>query len=288
MIISFYIFCFSAVDANISDVGIYGGGAIYKNLDTTIEDLKSSGINEVIIWNLWVETNGDLNFNLEFPVVSNGQYVGETTYPDFQSQLKSLKSASSHVKILTISIGSSAGNVFGNIEKLIESEGTGTDSTLYKNFSALRRALPTIDQIDFDDEQNYDLKSMKQFSLMLSELGYHIDFCPYGNMTFWLREAIDINKKKPVTVVAMHLQNYAGGVGNDACYWQAQSSVPVYPGYSVSDKTPADVSTTLQGLTCEIQGSWVWIYDQLGSTGLDDATQEYAHAIRLGIKRVSD
>ena len=213
--------------------------------------------------------------------------MGEASYPEFQSQLQSLKSSPSRVKTLTISIGSSAGNVFGNIEKLIESEGTGADSTLYKNFLALKKALPTIDQIDFDDEQNYDSQSMEAFSLMLSRLGYHIDFCPYGNMEFWTQEALTINQDKPGTVVAMHLQNYSGGAGNDACYWQEKSSIPIYPGYSSSDKSPSDLTEALQSLSCDIPGSWVWIYDKLASSDSNTETQEYAHAIRMGVQRDS-
>ena len=39
---------------------------------TPINELKNSGFNTVIVWTIHIESNGDLGFNGEFPLVQNG------------------------------------------------------------------------------------------------------------------------------------------------------------------------------------------------------------------------
>ena len=64
-------------------VGILGGGPVYKHIQKNIEELKHSGFNELIVWSVEVDTTGDLNLNGEFPLTSEGDYIGNATYPDF-------------------------------------------------------------------------------------------------------------------------------------------------------------------------------------------------------------
>src|SRR5262249_5513148 len=67
--------------------GIFGGGPFYINASNNINEIKNSGFTEAIVWNIEVKPNGDLNFNGEFPLVSNGAYVGNQTHPDFPSNM---------------------------------------------------------------------------------------------------------------------------------------------------------------------------------------------------------
>ena len=96
----------------LMNIGIYGGGGIYKKLDASIPELKTSGMTEVIVWNIWVKDSGDLNFNMEFPLVEDGKYVGDQTYPDFADAMKSLKGIGSSIRTLSFGIGSSAGDIY--------------------------------------------------------------------------------------------------------------------------------------------------------------------------------
>ena len=60
---------------------------------------------------------------------------------------------------------------YNNIESLVASQGTGPGSMLYKNFQALKNAVPGIDAINDDDEQTYDLNSSTNFANMLGGFG---------------------------------------------------------------------------------------------------------------------
>ena len=67
--------------------GIFGGGPFYKNAANNITEIENSGFTEAIVWSVEVSSTGDLNFNGEFPLTSNGVYVGNQTYPDFPAQM---------------------------------------------------------------------------------------------------------------------------------------------------------------------------------------------------------
>lgn len=74
-----------------ADSGVYGGGPFYNNAPASINELKSSGFKNVIVWTIHIESDGSLGFNGEFPIVSNGSYIGGSQYPNFTSDVASLK-----------------------------------------------------------------------------------------------------------------------------------------------------------------------------------------------------
>src|SRR5579872_4439475 len=84
--------------------GIFGGGPFYKNA-SSITEIENSGFTEAIVWSVEVSSTGDLNFNGEFPLTSGGAYVGDQYYPNFASDMATLKQGT--VKRVTFSIGSS-------------------------------------------------------------------------------------------------------------------------------------------------------------------------------------
>ena len=264
--------------------GIYGGGPIYKDSSVTIPNLASSGFAEVIVWNIAVTGKGDLNFNYEFPLVSDGKYIGDKTHPDFVSNMSSLKSTVSSVKRLTFSIGSSNFGVFQEIKKLVNSKGTGPTSTLYKNFHALRTAIPEVDCIDFDDENCYDTDSMVDFAVMLGEIGFSVSFCPFTNAEFWKGVADRVNTQRPGTVIAVHLQCYSGGASNSPCNNWDFGDIPVYPGLASSDDSPDTVKDKMSAWhkQCGITGGFIWIYDKFYT--VPDKAQKYASAIETAVE----
>src|SRR5439155_14714359 len=67
--------------------GIFGGWPFYINATNNIAEIENSGFTEAIVWSVEVKTNGDLNFNGEFPLTSNGLYIGDQTHPDFAANM---------------------------------------------------------------------------------------------------------------------------------------------------------------------------------------------------------
>ena len=274
-----------AAAAQTGYVGILGGGPVYKHIPINIRELKKSGFNELIVWSVEVNSTGDLNLNGEFPLTSAGAYIGNETYPDFPTDLAKIKQGA--VTRVTLSIGSSNYGDWEDIKSLVESQGTGKDSILYKDFAALKAALP-VDAIDFDDENSYDSSSTVKFAVMLGKLGYHVTMDPYTNAGYWTSVVSKINNRRAGTVDGIHLETYAGGEGNSPCSseWNF-GSVPVYPG--VSDQpsappylTPAEARAAMHKWRkqCGITGGWLWIFDQIAGTGL---VRKYAHAITRGL-----
>jgi hypothetical protein len=266
-------------------VGILGGGPVYKEPNpVNVHELRNAGFNELIVWSVEVGATGDLNLNGEFPLTSKGKYIGDQTWPKFARSLRNIKTGA--VTRITFSIGSSNYGDFENLKTLVDSQGTGKKSILYKDFAALAAALP-VDAIDLDDENSYDSESTIKFALMLGGLGYHVTMNPYTNNSYWTSVVSQINTQMPGLVDAIHLQNFAGGGGNNPCSGWDFGDVPVYPG--LSDQTsappyssPAQAESRLANWhsQCGISGGWLWIFDQIAGT---DQVKEYAKDMTKGV-----
>jgi len=260
--------------------GIFGGGPLYINAATNITELENSGFTEVIVWSVEVKTNGDLNFNGEFPITSNGVYVGDQLHPDFASNMALLKQGT--VKRITFSIGSSNFGDWQDIKALVNSQGTGKDSILYKDFAALKAAIPSLDAIDFDDENSFDLPTTVAFGVMLGQLGYHVNPDAFDNNSYWQNVVSQTNAQLPGTVDGVHLQAYAGGSGNNPCVGWDFGDVPVWPGLWDLNDTPAQVQSIMTGwnMQCGINGGFMWLYDDFVGNGL---AAQYASAINNAV-----
>ena len=267
-------------------VGILGGGPVYMHNRTNLKELKNAGFNELIVWSVEVGASGDLNLNGEFPLTSGGKYIGDQKWPQFARDLKNIKMGGNVTRI-TLSIGSSNFGDFQNLKALVDSQGTGRKSILYRDFAALAAALP-IDAIDLDDENGYDSESTIKFALMLGKLGLHVTMNPYTNNSYWQSVVSQINSQTPGLVDGIHLQTFAGGGGNSPCAseWDF-GGVPVYPG--LSDQTsappytdPQQAKAKLAGwhAQCGITGAWLWIFDQIQGTR---QPKQYARAMTKGV-----
>lgn len=255
---------------------LFGGGPFYINATNNISEIKNSGFTEVVVWNIEVKANGDLNFNGEFPLVSGGAYIGNQTHSDFASNMALLKTGT--VKRITFSVGSSNVGDWQDVKALVQAQGTGSSSILYKNFQALKAAIPAVDALDFDDENSFDQSSTVQFAVMLGRLGYHVALDPFDNASYWQSVASSTNAQLSGTVDSVHLQTYAGGSGNNPCSGWGFGSVPVWPVLWDQDDTPSQVAAAVAGdhSQCGTSGAFIWLYDDFVGNGL---AAQYASAI---------
>ena len=270
----------ATASAQTGFTGIFGGGPLYINATNNIAEIENSGFTEAIVWSVEVKTNGDLNLNGEFPLTSNGVYIGDQTHPDFAANMATLKQGT--VKRVTFSIGSSNFGDWQDIKALVNSQGTGMDSILYKDFAALKAAIPALDAIDFDDENSFDSASTIAFGVMLGQLGYHVVPDAFDNSSYWKNVVAQINTQLPGTVDGVHLQAYAGGSGNNPCVGWDFGDVPVWPGLWDLNDTPSQVQSIMSGWNsqCGINGGFMWLYDDFVGNGL---AAQYASAINNAV-----
>lgn len=277
----------SAAAAATGYSGLYGGGPMYKHSASNLSEIQNSGFTEIIVWSVQVTAAGDLNLNGEFPLTSGGVYVGNNTWPNFAADLAAMKQGSA--KRITFSVGSSNANPsdFDHVKALVQAQGTGSGSILYKAFQALKQALPTVDAIDFDDESTYDAGTMTQFAVMLGGLGYHVTMSPYTRASFWTSVVSSINTQLPGTVDGVHLQAYDGGAGNSPCSGWNFGSVPVFPGLWDKNYTPPTLQTQMQSwkTQCGITGGFLWLYDDIAGKTYNgqNSTRAYAGAINAAL-----
>jgi hypothetical protein len=269
----------STAAAQTGYTGIFGGGPFYKN-EANITEIQNSGFTEAIVWSVEVSSTGDLNFNGEFPLTSGGVYVGDQYYPNFASDMATLKQGT--VKRVTFSIGSSNFGDWQDITNLVNTQGTGPTSILYKDFAALKAAIPALDALDFDDENSFNSPTTISFGVMLGGLGYHVMPDAFDDSSYWTNVVTQINAQAPGTVDGVHLQAYAGGSGNNPCVGWNFGTVPVFPGLWDLNDTPAQVQTTMTGWhnQCGILGGFMWLYDDFVGTGL---AAQYASAVNNAV-----
>ncbi|MFY0601977.1 MAG: T9SS type A sorting domain-containing protein [Cyclobacteriaceae bacterium] len=263
---------------------IYAGGPIYYGRDYSIDELKRSGYNTIIVWTIHIDASGNLNFNGEFPLVTNGEYVGDKAYPHFRDDIKELKSLTSSINRIEFGLSAWRSGTYDHIKALVESEGSGPDSRLYKNFKALKEAIPEIDAMNNDDEGTYDVNSSVSFHTMLFELGFKTAIVPYTvSFSYWKPFTEQMNAANPGSVDRLYLQVYAGGAGNNPCSSSWDFGIPVYPGVwgegtSQGNRNPEEVLSVMTSWrnSCDIDGGFMWLYDDFDDNPL---TAQYAASI---------
>jgi len=200
---------------------------------------KASGFTTLITFGIHVNADGTLMI-AGAPCATNGIYVGPANWGALVTTLKTPPTTVTRYEVL---IGGWLDSSYDNIKSLVNSQGTGPGSMLYKNFQALKNAVPGIDAINDDDEQTYDLRSSTNFANMLGGLGYKFTLVPYTAQNFW------VNLKRNITNCDyVYLQCYAGGAGNDPAQWNAAfggangysaSGFHVIPGQESNTADPA-------------------------------------------------
>jgi fructan beta-fructosidase len=192
---------------------------------------KASVFTTLITFTMHVNADGTLLIG--GVACTNGVYVGPTNW---NSLITTLKTPPTTVTRYEVCIGGWTDTSFDNIKSLVTSQGTGPTSILYKNFQALKNAVPGIDAINDDDEKTYDLNSSTKFANMLGGLGCKFTMAPYMNQSFW------VNLKNSISNCDyVYVQCYDGGAGNDPSQWQSAmgSGVTAIGGQESNTANPA-------------------------------------------------
>jgi hypothetical protein len=263
---------------------IFGGGPFYSGGSTVMNNLRNSGFTTVVLWTIHVHSNGDLYFN-DTLVVHNGRYVGRSAWP---GQLATLLQQPTSVNRIEVSVGSAGVNDWGTIDQLIASQGTGTSSILYKNFSALRAATGAV-AVDSDDEEDYNLSGAEAFAHMVLGMGYSsFTIVPYTDESYWAA----LKKNLGSSMDRVYLQDYAGGTGNSPAQWSRALGITVMPGLWSRNGTgcssgdfPRQVQRQMAAWvnTAHITGGFMWLYDDIRQCSHDGNAHAYAQAILNGL-----
>ena len=272
----------TCLQTNAQVSAVYCGGPAYYGRDYSIDELMNSGFNTLIIWTIHINEKGDLNLNAEFPIVEDGVYVGDEKYPEFRKDVKKLKSRKSTINRIELGLSAWESKTYDNIKILVEKEGTGPESTLYKNFKALKKAFSQVDAINNDDELTYDVESSVAFHAMLFKIGFKTTTAPYTKAeSYWKPFTEKLNEMHPGALDRTYLQVYAGGAGNKPCDEKWQYGVPVYPGLWGGQKrnSPSQVQDRMKSWnkSCGIEGGFLWLYDDFDNSPM---MKEYANAVR--------
>ena len=86
---------------------------------------------------------------------------------------------------------------------------------MYKNFKALKNAIPEIDAVNNDDEHCYDVATAVKFHQMMYTLGYKTTVAPYMNRSFWENLVSQLGDRCDRVLI----QCYDGGAGNNPSDW---------------------------------------------------------------------
>lgn len=209
------ILVFSGVSKTIAQsTGVYVGGHIRRERPGTIEKLRNSGFTYIILFNINVEPDGTLTTDGE-TICKDGKYVFGNTQPNYVSDIKKLKQAPTTISRIEICIGGWGNKSFSRIKELINSHGVGSSTILYKNFKALKNAIPEIDAVNNDDEHCYDVATAVKFHQMMYELGYKTTVAPYTNRSFWENLVSQLGDRCDRVLI----QCYDGGAGNNPSDW---------------------------------------------------------------------
>ncbi|GAA5127030.1 hypothetical protein GCM10023212_31210 [Luteolibacter yonseiensis] len=192
--------------------GLYVGNDFYPLGTDTEQRVKDSGFNRVFLFTAKIQSNGDVYYN-DSLIATNGSYVGASNW---ELRLAAVKQGG-RIGRIELCIGSWGSGAFDSIRDLVASQGTGSGSILYRNFRAIRNALPSIDAIQYDDEKTYHASSAAAFGGMLADMGYKVTLCPYnwGTRTFWQ----SVKSQLGAACDAIYLQCYDGGKYNNPADW---------------------------------------------------------------------
>ena len=193
--------------------GVYVGGHIRRERPGTITKLRNSGFTYVILFNVHVDPDGTLKTDGE-TICKDGVYVFQKTQPNYQQDIRNLKTAPTSISRIDICIGGWGNDAYTNIKNLVNSQGTGPNSILYRNFKALKEAVPEIDAVNNDIEQDYDVESGAKFHIMMYDLGYLTTLAPYTYKSYWTSLCSKIRAARPDAVDRVMIQCYDGGAGN--------------------------------------------------------------------------
>lgn len=212
-----------AEESNVKIMYLFKDPALSNNTA-----IKTSGFNTAVVFALNIQDNGDILYPLsalgggspDVTLVSNGTYVGGSKYADL---IKGYKTGNTQITRTEATVGPAT-----LIRDMINANGTGSSTLLYKSLAALKDAWD-LDGINNDDESLYDVPSTVTFAKMLGEIGYKYSGAPYTNISFWQSVVSQVNGNTTGLLDRMYLQCYDGGADNDPGEWQTDLNMKVIP-----------------------------------------------------------
>jgi hypothetical protein len=239
-------------------VAVFGRESFFTLNTADTSKLKNSGFNTAILFVVDVEANGDLNYNGDHLIVTNGVYMGDANWG---SRLAALRVAPTSINRIEVCTGGAGAQSWANIKNLIATNGTGPTSILYRNFQALKNALG-IDAICNDDEVAFNASSAATFNQMITALGLKNTLCPYNNVSYW--QSVFNNS----AIDAIYLQCYDGGAGNDPATWDGYfGGFQVAPGDWSNDGL-ATVASKFNAWSPVIAGGFIWQFENISAADL--------------------
>ncbi|GJC88511.1 hypothetical protein ColLi_11349 [Colletotrichum liriopes] len=255
------LFVFAAANTNVKSI------FLFKDvLQSNTTALKTSGFDSLVIFRIGVLDNGDLVYYstgdageaVDAPVVANGTYVGGTALAD---KIQSFKTGTTNINRVEVSLVSHD-TTFQNIRDLINADGTGPGTVLYRNFEILKTEWG-LDAFNNDDEGVYDVSSTVKFAQLLGTIGYQYSIAPYTNSRFWANIKTQIDAAVPGLFDRVYLQVYDGGAGNNPGTWQNALGIKVIPlVWVINDAKPSQGITAAQAQ--QRFGSWFSQYAVAG------------------------
>ena len=246
-----------------------------------IAGLQTANFNTLVLFSITITTNGTFYYGggggPNILLCTNGAYVGPSNWGSLLNQCEASPSSISRIEMC---IGGYLDQSFLNIKNLIAANGTGTNTVLYQNLSALKNAL-SLNAMDYDDEYEYDSSSAISFGQMCAAVGMKVTFCPYTNPGYWQAVKSGLGS----TVDYVYLQCYAGGQGQDAATWSGyfSGSVPVLPGDWDADPG-GDIgflNLMHMGAREGCVGGWFWPNEANGTISTS-TLDHYINLIRAG------
>jgi hypothetical protein len=174
--------------------------------DYTLNDIKNSGFDTLIIFSIDGNASGDLTF-FGTPIYTGGVYVGPAGWP---AKIKSLKTGTTSIKRLQFCLA----GPYGTYRTYMNTYGTGPNTNWYKNWAKVKEDMG-VDAIDFNDENSWNVASLVQLGNMMAAIGYKVTLCPYNNPSVWQSVKSQLGSK----VDAVNLQCYDGGRYNNVGTW---------------------------------------------------------------------
>ena len=268
---------------------VYGGGPFYTGGTAVMNDLRASGFTTVMLWCIHVNTDGSMSYN-DTRIITNGKYVGR---PGWKDELATLKKKPTSVNRIEISVGSGGVADFAHIKTLVDSNGTGKISLLYKGFKSLKK-ITGADCVNLDVEDTYDIASTVAFATMCVKLGMRVSLCPYRNINYWNAVLTQTNHFSANAIDAVYLQCYSGGRFNVPSKWRAALGgfKNIYPGLWSANgdncargDVPAVIKTKMTNwhATDSITGGFMWLYDDIQKCASKGTTADYANAINSAV-----
>ena len=274
---------------------IYACGHIRRNRTEAIDNLRNSGFSTAILFNVTVEEDGslvtDYNWSTQKPdeaggiICKDGVYTFADYQPHYVDDIRKLLEPPTSIDRIEICIGGWGNGSYGKIKNLIEQQGTGEESILYRNFKALKEVLPEIVAVNNDQEQDYDVATAIAFHKMMYELGYKTTIAPYTQRTFWQQLVAGLNADEQICDL-VYLQTYGGGASNVPSNWNVFGGIPMYVGYDCeSSSNLRQMKNSFErwksaGGVC---GGFLWNYNSEARV-----LSEWAQAIDLIFPRTVD